>query len=76
MSFPMSGPDGQANPTYFATQNTSSFSQQREYSDFSNEVLPQPDITANMFAPEDLLYGFEDGNDQGDPKRRRIARVS
>lgn len=30
----------------------------------------------NMFSTDDYtMTGYDDGNDQGDPKRRRIARV-
>jgi hypothetical protein len=33
-------------------------------------------IPANIFSTDDLaVLGFDDGHDQGDPKRRRIARV-
>jgi hypothetical protein len=88
MSFPMStGPDGSNNTNYFPTvvgqagaaqqqpgSSTSPFGHARSYSNFANDPSGQS-MSNNMFAPDDLLYGFDDGGDQGDPKRRRIARV-
>jgi hypothetical protein len=48
----------------------------RAFGSFSNDGSPVPNIPQGMFSPDDLaVYGLDDGGDQGDPKRRRIARV-
>lgn len=48
----------------------------RAFSSFSNDGSSAGGIPQGMFSPDDLaMYGMDDGGDQGDPKRRRIARV-
>jgi hypothetical protein len=70
-------PDGPNPMNYFAA-NTSPLvnpPHRRAFSSFSNDGSPINGIPQGMFSPDDMaLYGL-DGDDQGDPKRRRIARV-
>jgi hypothetical protein len=54
----------------------------RAFSSFSDDQASGPGVAAthslsgNIFAAEDLsVLGYDDGGDNGDPKRRRIARV-
>jgi hypothetical protein len=53
----------------------------RAFSSFSSDgqgsgAAASHSLSANIFAAEDLAaLGYDDGGDNGDPKRRRIARV-
>lgn len=44
---------------------------------YAQNDSPLPPDYANSFFADDNSYGYDDrgGDDQGDPKRRRIARV-
>jgi hypothetical protein len=55
----------------------------RAFSSFSSDGQGPPpapsahSLSGNIFAAEDLAaLGYDDGGDNSDPKRRRIARVS
>jgi hypothetical protein len=80
---PPAADGGQANPSYFAAAQQAGASNfagahRRAFSTFSNEGAPSfpQNISSNMFSTDDMaMLGFDDGGDQGDPKRRRIARV-
>jgi hypothetical protein len=49
----------------------------RAFSSFSSDdQAATHSLSGNIFAAEDLaVLGYDDGGDNGDPKRRRIARV-
>ena len=81
-------PDG-ANPSAFHFPNTVvaasappflANAHRRAFSSFSSDghgsAPAAHSLSANIFAAEDLAaLGYDDGGDNGDPKRRRIARV-
>jgi hypothetical protein len=75
---------GQPNPAFFGATaqqvDANSFNNpnRRPFSSFSGEgnASFSQGISNGMFSTDDLaMLGYDDGNDQGDPKRRRIARV-
>jgi hypothetical protein len=50
--------------------------QSRIFNGYSSNGSPVPHgLPQNMYADDMSAYGMDDGGDNGDPKRRRIARV-
>lgn len=50
--------------------------QSRIYNGYTTSGSPGAHaLTQNMYADDMSPYGMDDGGDNGDPKRRRIARV-
>jgi hypothetical protein len=75
MNFLQQTPDPQSQQAFFNQSNYPP-ANTRSFGSFSNEAVAT-NATHSMFATDDLaLFGYEDGHDQSDPKRRRIARVS
>jgi hypothetical protein len=74
MNYLQQPPDSQS--AYFPQQNPAyPSSHSRTFGTFSADHIP-PAAPQNLFGSDDIaLLGYEDGQDQGDPKRRRIARV-
>jgi hypothetical protein len=52
-------------------------SQSRIFNGYASNGSPGPPhgMSQNMYADDMSAYGMDDGGDNGDPKRRRIARV-
>jgi hypothetical protein len=84
MNFNLPPPaQGQSNPAFFGATaqqvgaNGFSTGDRRPFSSFSGEgsATFSQGIPNNLFSADDLMMGYDDGGDQGDPKRRRIARV-
>jgi hypothetical protein len=76
MNYMHHNPDAQP-PSTFYPQQPSAYTpgHARGFGSFSTEGGAPAAIPHNLFAADDLMLGYDDGGDQGDPKRRRIARV-
>lgn len=78
MNFLQQPPDSQSHSAYFQQQQQTPYpaAHSRAFGSFSADA-PPTNVSHNIFSTDDLaLLGYDDGGDQGDPKRRRIARVS
>jgi len=70
-------PPNQDPSSYYAQQQAGTFANAdgRTYSGTFNGETITNNMSANMFANEDVNMIYGDEGDQGDSKRRRIARV-